>query len=359
MLCCLPNAAAFAGNAAKVVLLPEVTAAVETDTVDTLEDVADDPAIWVHPDRAEGSLILGTDKRFGLRVYRLDGEEIQALPIGRLNNVDLIQDVTLADWSGDLAAATNRSEDSVVLFSITEAGARELGRFSTAPEPYGFCMGLDGDAVTLFVAHKQGFVQPFVLTALEELPLIRPPLFFDSQIEGCVFDPFGARLFVGEEEKGIWSVPYQDGVFDGAAKRLIDRTGPGRALTADVEGLTLYQNDKGQGLLIASSQGSDMFVMYSLTVPDLPIVTAFRIVADPFTGIDGAQETDGLAATPVPLGARFPDGALVVQDGFNVGEDLSRDGRTETDKPLAPQNFKIVDFRAIDRALRGEQQDRP
>ncbi len=348
-----------AAESAAVVPLPEVTAAVETAPVETLEDAADDPAIWVHPAQPEDSLILGTDKRFGLRVYRLDGTQIQALPVGRLNNVDLIQNVTLGGWNGDLAAATNRTDDSVVLFSVSETGAEERGRFSTAPEPYGFCMGLDEGAVTLFVAHKQGFVQPFVLTDLEEPPVVRPPLFFASQIEGCVYDAFGARLFVGEEETGIWSAPYRNGSFDTNGVTLVDRTGPGRALTADVEGLTLYQNDTGDGLLIASSQGSDLFVMYSLTAPEMPLITAFRIVADRFSGIDGAQETDGIAAMPGPLGPRFPDGILVVQDGFNVGKDLSRDGRTETDEPLAPQNFKIIDFGAIDRALTGEERDKP
>ncbi|MCI5043675.1 MAG: phytase, partial [Aquisalinus sp.] len=64
----------------------------------------------------------------------------------------------------------------------------------------------------------------------------------------------------------------------------------------------------------------------------------FRIAGNPDTGIDGAQETDGIDATPVALGPDFPLGVLVVQDGLN---DPSGD----------KQNFKIVDWREIKNAL--------
>ncbi|MEL7187192.1 MAG: phytase, partial [Pseudomonadota bacterium] len=32
--------------------------------------------------------MLGADKKWGLRVYDLDGHEIQGMPLGRINNVD-------------------------------------------------------------------------------------------------------------------------------------------------------------------------------------------------------------------------------------------------------------------------------
>jgi 3-phytase len=52
---------------------------VETVPVASTRDAADDPAIWVHPDNPEQSLIVGTDKQSGLYVYALDGSERQYL----------------------------------------------------------------------------------------------------------------------------------------------------------------------------------------------------------------------------------------------------------------------------------------
>jgi 3-phytase len=59
----------------------------------------DDPAIWVHPGDSEDSIVIVTAKEGGLRVYDLDGLEIQSLAAtpapqdnavsGRYNNVDM------------------------------------------------------------------------------------------------------------------------------------------------------------------------------------------------------------------------------------------------------------------------------
>ena len=49
---------------------------------------------------------------------------------------------------------------------------------------------------------------------------------------------------------------------------------------------------------------------------------------------DGTSETDGLAATALPLPG-YPKGILVVQDGHNQ-------------IPTEPQNFKIIDWRQIE-----------
>jgi len=64
----------------------------------------------------------------------------------------------------------------------------------------------------------------------------------------------------------------------------------------------------------------------------------FRIGISPERGIDGVSETDGLEATPQPLGPSFPRGMLVAQDG------LKR-------MPSAAQNFKYVAWEDVARAL--------
>ena len=95
-----------------------VAPSVETTSVPSSGDAADDPAIWLHPSDPERSLILGTNKQMGLEVYNLDGERVQSLDVGNLNNVDLRQGISWGERVIDIAVATNRSTNSLSLFSI-------------------------------------------------------------------------------------------------------------------------------------------------------------------------------------------------------------------------------------------------
>src|SRR5262249_44232403 len=79
--------AAAVGGAADS--LESVFATVETDPVPQGGDAADDPAIWINPNDPAKSTIIGTDKMGGLAVYDLSGKQIQYLPDGRMDNVDL------------------------------------------------------------------------------------------------------------------------------------------------------------------------------------------------------------------------------------------------------------------------------
>ena len=69
------------------------------------EDAADDPAIWINTENPENSLVIGTDKNAGLYSYNLNGEIVQFLKAGALNNVDLRPDFI----------HSNKGEGSVIL----------------------------------------------------------------------------------------------------------------------------------------------------------------------------------------------------------------------------------------------------
>ena len=57
-----------------------VQATVETAPVESSDDAADDPAIFIHPTNAEKNAIIGTNKQSGLVVYNLKGEQITPIP---------------------------------------------------------------------------------------------------------------------------------------------------------------------------------------------------------------------------------------------------------------------------------------
>ncbi|MFJ3222620.1 phytase [Streptomyces sp. NPDC086783] len=77
----------------------------------------------------------------------------------------------------------------------------------------------------------------------------------------------------------------------------------------------MLQVPDGDGYLMASSQGDETFVLYDReTDEDNEYEGGFRIVAASST-LDGSEQCDGAAVLNAPLGSRYPQGLLVVQDG--------------------------------------------
>lgn len=320
--------------------LPFVQASAQTDTVKGQGDAADDPAIWVHPRNSSRSLVLGTDKKRGLAVYDLQGKERQFLPVGRINNVDLRQNLRYGPRSFDLAAATQRDENSIVLFGITPNGqVSELARLPTElNDIYGVCAGRNADGqLDVFANDKDGRLlhlrvqnpggKPGAWTA----QVVRRTQ-LASQPEGCVVDESTQSLFVGEEKQGVWRISLKAG--DSGQPELVVPVGG--ALHADVEGLAIYRGKQGH-YLVVSSQGNDSYLVLDAT-PPYALRGAFRVGINARAGIDGASETDGLEVTSSSLGGPYGKGMLVVQDGHKR-------------LPQGTQNFKLVPWSAVMGAL--------
>ena len=316
---------------------PFVFAAHETAPVKSSDDAADDPAIWVNAADPSASLILGTDKQAGLYVYDLTGAVMQFLPSGELNNVDLRQNVTIDGWQGDIAAASNRTNNSVTLFTIDDGAVAESGSFpSLLDEPYGLCMGAWGGDVFAFVAYKTGDLIAYRLAGPgggEEAARLK----LESQLEGCVFDDDAGVLYVGEENRGVWKTGFDGAQF--AAPGLIDEVAGASGVKADVEGLALYKTGAETGYLLASSQGNNSYAVYARE-GDNKFITRFSVSAGDV--IDGSEETDGIEAISASLGDEFPAGLFIAQDGFNAPKG-------------SPQNFKIVDWRGIEALINAVQ----
>jgi len=332
--------------------LPVVLPRVQTEPVSRAGDAADDPAVWVHPQDAALSRVIGTNKREGLHVYDLAGREVQRLPVGRLNNVDLRQQVRLGGQRLDLVVATHRDEAALALFTVDEAGQlRDAGRVPTGlKEVYGLCVHQPAaGGLEAFVNDKDGRYERVALAAAVPAAGATPVVTgrvvqrfqTRSQPEGCVADDAAARLFVGEEDVGVWAVDIAPAPADGAtvlpAPALQPVLKAGGVLQADVEGLGLYLGAQAS-YLVVSSQGNHSYVVLD-AAPPYRVRGAFRIGLNAAAGIDGASETDGLEVVSRPLGPAFPQGALVVQDGFKR-------------LPSVQQNFKLVDWRDIAAALR-------
>lgn len=316
-----------------------VFATIETAAVRSLDDAADDPAIWVHDTDIEKSRIFGTDKNYGIEAYSLSGERLQTVAAGRTNNIDLRKLPKNSRWSA-LAAASNRSNNSISLFLVDRQGElvwlQDSELATGLREPYGLCMFKNASGLQVFVNDTDGSYQQWLLdtSGIESpSPLVRGTLLREftvpSQPEGCVADDEHQRIFVGVENEGVrWLSAHHRARADLVPLADID----GEILLADVEGMSLYQRGS-RGFLVVSSQGNNSYAIYN-RLPPFDYRGSFFIATDTVIGVDGTSDTDGLDVSSIIQTEEFPEGMLVVQDGSNT-------------EPLEPQNFKYVSWAKI------------
>ena len=314
----------------------------QTEPMARQGDAADDPAIWLAANRAD-LRVLGTNKKQGLLVYDLQGKQTQLLEVGRLNNVDVRQGISLDGASVDLAVATQRDDNSMMLFDIDASGnVTEAGRFPTGLSSiYGMCLYQPaGGGVEAFINDKDGTFQHYRIGkkgAQYSASLLRT-FKVASQPEGCVVDDQRARLFLGEERRGVWATS-ADATKPDALQMVLP---VGANLAADVEGMAIYRSPTnagkaGQDYLVVSSQGDSSYVVLDATAP-YKLRGRFRVGFNLPASIDGTSETDGLEVTSANLGGPYARGMLVIQDGYKR-------------LPDGPQNFKYVAWDDVARAL--------
>lgn len=231
----------------------------------------------------------------------------------------------------DVAVASERETDRLLVLEFDPVSGllthiANNGGIQTSIEVYGLCLYTSPASGRLYaiVNSKTGEVEQWELFSINGAASGTRVRSFrlGSQVDGCVADNESSVLYVGEEDIGIWrygAEPDSEG-----SPVLIDSTGPNGHLTPDVEGLTLYYASAGTGYLIASSQGSNSFVVYRRENKNEYIGT-FRIGAG--QGIDSVSVTDGITAIFIGLGQGFPFGVSIAQDDADLNE---------------RQNFKLV-----------------
>jgi len=342
-----------------VVPVPPGTASVqavaETDPVEDACDAADDPAIWVNPENPAESLIIGTNKKRGLVVYDLNGKTTFSRDAGRVNNVDLRANITISGQDKIILAATNRTTFTIDVYELDPISKSIKDILSEpipsvfAEDPYGLCMYQSAvdNALYVIANDKAGAVAQWRLDDTGN-DAVRGTLVrqwaLNNQTEGCVADDVNGSLFIGEEEVGLWRFGAEP-TDPTTSPTLIDTVGVGTPgggnIFADLEGISLYApagGTKNDGYLIASSQGNNSYLVYDRAPPH---TYRGRISIADGKSVDGSGETDGLDVTSANLGPQYPEGMLIVQDGYN----FTADGKREN------QNFKMVSWADVTKAL--------
>ncbi|NAT18041.1 3-phytase, partial [Pseudomonas syringae pv. actinidifoliorum] len=190
-------------------------------------------------------------------------------------------------------------------------------------ELYAFANGKDGRFLQYRLSAPDGRAQGELVRSFK----------VETQPEGCVADDQRQRLFLGEEDVGVWEV---DARADQPAT-LSSVIKVGDVVHADVEGLALYQSD-AHDYLVISSQGNDSYVVVDAE-PPYTLRGAFRVGLNASAGIDGTSETDGIEVTSMNLGGPWSKGMLVVQDGRKR-------------MPEQAQNFKFVPWAEVTKTLK-------
>ena len=305
----------------------------ETQAVGTANaDAADDPAIWRNPADPAASLIVGTDKQAGLYVYDLSGKQRSFINAGRVNNVDL-RDMGPV---GIIVAASDRNDPlnaKLALFRLDPATATlaPLGKVSAgAGEAYGVCLYREGNALFAFNVIKDGTIRQVALE-LGGAPtgtLVRT-MKLGTQSEGCATDERTHRLYVAEEDVGLWRFDARP-AGDTAPVKMA--AADGYQIVADTEGVAVAAEGPGDGgYLLVSSQGDNAYAVYRLA--DDAYVGRFRIGAGAF---GSTEETDGIEVAAGDFGPAYAAGIFIAQDGRN--------------SPTA-QNFKLVAWADIKASL--------
>ncbi|MGW6269101.1 phytase [Streptomyces sp. NPDC055060] len=305
---------------------------------------------------------------------------------GRFNNVDLVHGLRLPSGRADLAVTSDRGNDRLRVYRIdrdraggpltdvTDPSAPPV--FSTSQEEineqrtaYGLATWTDsstGRSYALVSRRERTTVALLELTpksdgtvGYRKVRTLDLPAAFRlpngttwtpcgepgelPQVEGMVVDPADGTLYAGQEDVGIWRLRADltgkpqlvdkvreygvPATYDPATEECTAGADPGyggKRLKADVEGLTLLEEEDGDGYLLASSQGDDTFAAYDRELSDRnEYEGGFRVTAASAT-LDGSEECDGAAVLNKPLGEKYPHGLLVVQDGHDAPGDSER-----------------------------------
>ena len=325
-----------------------VRASAETGPVPSPGDAADDTAIWIHPTDPSLSVVIGTDKlpTGGLGVYDLTGRELHFHRDGSMNNVDLWYNFPLGDARVALVGVSERNEASTgVRFykvNVADRSLIQVGRITTPGRPRGFGMyhsPVSGKYYAFVHDFKTNVIGQYELNGSTGSVTGRLVRSFDNgdSSEGIVADDELKRLYVSEEEVGVWRYGAEPGT--GSKRTIVDKTvATGGRIEDNVKNSAIYYGSNGTGYLIVSSQGGSNFVVYNRG--DNAFVGSFKIGEG--DGVDGVNGQDGIEVTNFPLGRAFPGGLFTAQDFDNSDTGNGNSGY---------QNHKLVSWERIANAF--------
>jgi 3-phytase len=292
---------------------------------DTVLYDTDDPAIWIHPQNPENSLVLGTDKdeNGALYAFNLDGKVVQVVKgLKRPNNVDVEYGCMLGGKKVDIAVVTERNTHNLRVYSLPDLKSidggglpmfagdslpdhRDLMGVSTYRSPEGKIYAIvgrktgptDGTYLGQYEIYDNGSGQVGA-------KLVRNFGKFSGkkEIESIFVDDAMGYVYYSDEGVGIRKYS-ADPLKGNEELALFGTTG----FVQDHEGISMYATGDSTGFLLVSDQQAQAFRIFSRqgTVGqphNHPLLKVVKV---------SALESDGSEMTSTPLNQRFGKGLFV------------------------------------------------
>ena len=300
-------------------------------------DDADDPAIWINRVNPRRSLIVGTNKVAApdgaLYVFDLDGTVRQIVkPLDRPNNVDVEYGLATPAGPIDIAVVTERFQGRLRVYRIGETGLVPIdgggirvleGQLGPAAMPMG---------ISLYRRPRDGSLFAIVAPKIGDTTnyLWQYRLTFDTAagvVRGTMVRRFGNFSGTGEIEAvavddELGYVYYADEEF-GLRKWLADPDQPEANRELAVFGKNKFSGQR-EGIAILGNSDGTGFIICNDQLPGRSVLHVFRREGQPGRPHDhdpavaaiatGADNTDGIDASLMALGPRFPGGLLAMMN---------------------------------------------
>lgn len=292
---------------------------------DTVRHDTDDPAIWINPNDATKSLVIGTDKDQdgGLYAFDLRGKIVREVhDLKRPNNVDIGYGLQLNGKRTDIAVVTERFTHKLRIFSLpdlkpidnggldmfvgdTTKGFRDLMGIALYKNPSGVLYAMvgrkigptDGSYIGQYRLDDDGMGKVKATLARKFGTYSGK-----KEIESIAVDNELGYVYYSDEGVGVRKY-YAEPERGNAELALFAKTG----FTEDHEGISIYKTGSKTGYLLVSDQGANQFHIFRREgEPDHPneykLVKIVKVAA---------QISDGSDVTNVALGKQFPHGLFV------------------------------------------------
>lgn len=283
----------------------------------------DDPAIWINPDDATKSLVIGTDKDSdgGIYMYSLDGKIVRkSIPLQRPNNVDIAYGLMINGKKTDIAVTTERETNKIRIFSLPELEPIDNGGIPVFEgeqlrDPMGIALYTrpSDKAIFAVVGRKTGpsgsYLWQYRLTGNN-----------DGTISAAAERKFGT--FSGKKEIEAIAVDNELGYIVycdegvGIRKYTADPDAKNdnevaffgaNDFKADHEGIAIYKTSATKGYILVSNQQANTFMVYPREGSN-GNPNEYKLLAEVPTS---TIECDGADVTNVNLGSKFSNGMFV------------------------------------------------